>query len=132
MTKEERSAYYRRWIAAKRRNPAWLAKRRAKECARMKAYYKANPEKKRECWRKFTDKFGIARRPRARMAYAKKVVLSGRPYTPRFYMRKPEYAPVGASGIDTRSPFLWNNLTDEQRAYARELTIERKAQREAK
>lgn len=124
-------AWNRAWRAMKAQDPIWLAAHRAKERARMKAYYAAHPEKKREQWHRFTEKYGVARRPVARMAYAKKVVLAGKPYAPRFYLRKPDYVPVGESGLDTRSPWLINNLTDSQRAYARELAIERKAQREA-
>lgn len=119
----------REWRANKAKDPVWLAAHRAKERARVKAYYDAHPEKRREQWLKFTAKSGIARRPKERVRHAVKVVLAGRLYKPRFYMRKPDYVPVGASGVDTRSTFLWNNLTDSQRGYAMELAIERKERR---
>ena len=39
-------------------------------------------------------------------------------------MRIPDYC-VRGGVLDTSSPYLWNNLTASQRAYARELAIER-------
>ena len=128
MTYEEHLAYNRAWRAKKSQDPAWFAAYRAKENKRLNAYYKAHPEKKRENWQRFNAKGGVARRAKERVRYAKKRVLSGKPYAPKFYMRKPDYVPVGG-GIDTRSVFLWGNLTDSQRAYARELAIERKERR---
>lgn len=119
--------YYREW---RRRHKT--PERLADNSARVRSYYEKHPEKKKEAWRRFTAKHGTKRRKSARIAYAVAAVMKRGSYTPRISRRKPEYAPVGASGIDTRSPFLWNNLTDEQRAYARELAIERKAQREAR
>ena len=44
-------------------------------------------------------------------------------------MRIPDYC-VRGQVLDVRSQWLINNMTDEQRAYARELAIERKKQRE--
>ena len=126
MTREERTLYYREWLDGKRQDAEWIAKRRASENARIRAYYDIHPEKKREQWRRFSAKHGIARRPNARMRYAKNAILARGIYAPRFNRRLPEWAPVGG-GLDRRSAFLAVNLTPSQRAYARELAIERRA-----
>lgn len=44
-------------------------------------------------------------------------------------MRFPDWATKGASVLDVKSQWLLENATDEQRAYARELAIERKERR---
>lgn len=116
----------REWRARKRQDPEWLAAYRKKECARVCAYYAAHPDKRREHWAKFNAKFGIERRVRERVRHAVKVVKSGRFYAPRYDLRKPEWAPVGAPLVDARSQFLDVNITDSQRAYARGLAIERR------
>ncbi len=64
-----------------------------------------------------------------RRYYAESVVLQGRAYTPKPNRRVPDYATFGGE-LDVRSPWLVNNMTPEQAAYARELAIERKNQRE--
>ena len=131
MTKEEQRAYNRRmmraWRARKYQDQAWLAEHRKKERARVKAYYDAHPDKRREQWRKFTEKSGVKRRVTERVRHAIKAVTKHGAYKPQFNRRKPDWVPVGQSGIDYSSPFLWNNLTDAQRAYASELAIERRA-----
>ena len=104
---------------------------RKREADRVARYWKEHPEKKREQWEKFKAKHGTKRRVAARVAAAKNAILKRGNYSPRPWMRLPEWMPVGGSCIDVRSPWLINNLTDSQRAYARELAIERKAQREA-
>ncbi len=53
-----------------------------------------------------------------------------REYRPIRSMRFPDWACKGVSTLDVRSQWLINNMTDEQRAYARELAIERKEQAE--
>ena len=130
---EELREYNRRmmreWRARKRQDAAWLAEHRRKECARVSAYYAAHPEKRREHWLKFTAKSGVDRRAKERIRHAKKVLARGGMYTPRFWMRKPEWMPVGQAVGDVRSAFLEPNMTDEQRACARELAIERRAAR---
>lgn len=54
-----------------------------------------------------------------------------REYRPTISMRFPDWATKGASVLDVKSQWLWENATDEQRAYARELAIERKERRRA-
>lgn len=130
---EELREYNRRmmrdWRARKRKDAKWLAEHRRKECARVSAYYAAHPEKRREHWLKFTAKSGVERRVTERIRHAKKVLARGVMYTPRFWMRKPEWMPVGQAVGDVRSAFYELNMTAEQRAYARELAIERRAAR---
>lgn len=49
-----------------------------------------------------------------------------KPYRPHFSSRLPDTCCKGESVIDTTSPFLDVNLTASQKAFARELSIERK------
>ena len=64
-----------------------------------------------------------------RVSYAKKMVRAGRPYRPLPSRRIPDWATKDERILDTRSQFLADNITDSQRAYARELAIERKERR---
>ena len=132
MTEELREYNRRRtreWRARKRQDAAWLAEHRRKECARVSAYYAAHPERRREHWLKFSAKSGVGRSAKERIRHAKKVLARGVMYTPRFWMRKPEWMPVGQTVGDVRSAFFELNMTAEQRAYARELAMERRAAR---
>ena len=94
----------------------WRARKRA-----------AHPDKRREHWAKFVAKSGIKRRTTERVRYAVKVVQAGLCYKPCYCRRKPEWMPVGRVVMDVDSQWLAPNLTPAQRAYARELAIERKA-----
>ena len=67
-------------------------------------------------------------RAKWRIIYAKRVIRRGKCYTPRYYLRFPDYA-VKAGVIDVRSAFLEEGITPEMRAYARELAIERRTAR---
>lgn len=62
----------------------------------------------------------------ARMRTAKRCVLAGRFYKPRFVRRIPDWCVMGHV-VDMRSPWLVENLTPSQRAFARELAIERRS-----
>lgn len=119
-------AAYHRWY---RRNVRNTPEFRRAEAERTKAYYAAHPEKKREQWARFVAKHGVKRRKTARVRAAMQTVLAGGVYKPRFAMRKPDYVAVGESGLDARSQWLFENATDSQRAYARELAIERRSTR---
>lgn len=130
--REKSRARMREWRARKAQDPAWLAAHREKERRRVKAYWAAHPEKHRENWRKWAERHGVERRAKERIRHAVKAVKERGAYIPRFNMRKPDWVAVGQNGIDTRSPFIWNNLTDGQRAYGRELAIERKERRAAR
>ena len=54
------------------------------------------------------------------------MMKAGRGYSPRPQCRVPDWA-VKGQAVDVRSAFLAENLTPAQRAYARDLAIERKA-----
>jgi len=64
-------------------------------------------------------------RAAARIRSAKRCVLAGKVYKPRFARRIPDYETMGGA-LDVRSPWLVENLTPEQNAFARELAIERR------
>jgi hypothetical protein len=64
-------------------------------------------------------------RASARMRVAKRCVLAGRFYKPRFARRIPDWC-VWGGGVDVRSQWLVENLTPSQRDYAMQLAIERK------
>lgn len=56
---------------------------------------------------------------------------NGGMYVARLNVRLPDWTTKGKIVALVNSPWMINNITDSQRAYARELAIERKAQREA-
>lgn len=70
--------------------------------------------------------FYARKRAMQRKRHARRKVLEGGMYMPRFNQRVPDWATYGQL-IDSRSAFLAENMTTEQRAYARELAIERRA-----
>ena len=61
-----------------------------------------------------------------RKSYAKKAVLSGKPYRPLYSRRIPDWCVKGESIIDYRSQFLPENITPAMAAYARSLAMERR------
>ena len=67
-------------------------------------------------------------RAKWRIIYAKRMLRSGGTYSPRYYLRIPDYV-VKCGALDSRSAFLSENVTPSQRAYARELAIGRRAER---
>ena len=94
-----------------------------RESERVKSYYSIHPEKKKEQWERFKLKYGLARRVAMRVKYACKSVNERGIYSPRPWMRKPEYAPVGFDGIDVKSSFLIDNITVSQKAFAKEVGV---------
>ena len=155
----ERNAASRKWNAehrehVARRKKAWYAANREHALKKHKEYYMANRErlirytiewiKKNREKRLLAQKRAAAKirerkkrdaayyaelRARVRRSYAKAVILSGNTYTPSPKRRIPDYAVMGQFVLDVHSPWLINNLTDSQRAYAMELAIERKERR---
>ena len=67
-----------------------------------------------------------ANRAYNRQLRAKVSVLTRGFYRPRFSSRIPDWATKGMNVLDCGSQFLAENITDSQRAYARELAIERR------
>ena len=64
-------------------------------------------------------------RAKRRIQRAKRVVRKGRLYVPRCSRRIPDWC-VRGGALDASSPWLVENLTPSQRAYVRELAIERR------
>lgn len=110
--------------AAKMRRYRQKPEAKAKAAAYKRAARKANPEKARAAERAHYAKIAVRKRELARIAHAKAMLRKGKLYRPRFQLRLPEWAPVGGAR-DVRSQWLEVNVTDSQRAYARELAIER-------
>lgn len=77
-------------------------------------------------------KLYAAWRAKRRMQWARKAVAEGRLYRPLYCTRIPDWATKGQRILDASSALLAVNLTDAQRAYARELAIERKERRAAR
>ena len=87
----------------------------------------ANPESVRAADRAHYAKAVVRERANRRVSYAKARCLAGKVYRPRFHVRLPEWAAAGQRALDARSQWLAVNLSASQRAYARELAIERRA-----
>ena len=92
----------------------------------------ANPEAVRAADRAFYAKAVVRKRAQRRVRYAKARLLAGKVYSPRFRVRLPEWSAAGQRVLDARSQWLAVNLSASQRAYARELAIERKERRAAR
>lgn len=113
------------------------AEHREKRNAQKKKWREAHSDAHREAVRKYMKKLRMrfyfdaeafaAYRAYNRQLRAKESVLTRGFYRPRFSCRIPDWATKGQRVIDERSQFLDVNLTDAQRAYARELAIERAA-----
>jgi len=109
--------------AQKRRH---YARHRAEILAEKREYYVARRPyaKLRALWT--ISPLAYAKyRAAMRVRGAKRCVLAGRFYKPRFNRRIPDWATFGKV-VWAASPWLAANLTPSQAAYARELAIERK------
>ena len=125
---------------------------RARKIASAKKYYMENRKKRAEVKRKWDDANRDKRREyvkkhmrkvrlawcfdadlyakgRAynRMLKAKRIILRGGVYRPRFSCRIPDFAVKGQDIVDYHSQFLSDNITEEQVAFAKELYRERNA-----
>ena len=125
---------------------------RARKIASAKKYYKenrkkrdkvkrkwddANRDKRREYSKKYIRKVRLAwcfdadlyakGRAYNRMQKAKRIILRGGVYRPRFSCRIPDWAVKGQDLVDYHSQFLSDNITEEQVAFAKELYRERNA-----
>ena len=118
--------------AAKMRRYRQQPKIKARLAEKARAKRAANPEKVRAEARAYYAKTVTRRRALARIAHAKSRIAQGKFYSPRYNCRIPEWSTKGQRVLDANSPFLYENLTDSQRAYARELAIERKERRAAR
>lgn len=125
---------------------------RARKIASAKKYYKENRKKREKVKRKWDDanrdkrreyvkksmlKFRLAccfdsdlyakARAYNRMQKAKRIILRGGVYRPRFSCRIPDFAVKGKDIVDHHSQYLSDNITEEQVAFAKELYRERNA-----
>ena len=86
----------------------------------------------RKCMRKirlawcFDSELYAKGRAYDRMLKAKRTILRGGTYRPHFRYRIPDWAVKGETILDSSSQWLQVNITPSQRAFARELAIERK------
>lgn len=119
-------------VRAKARRYRQKPENKVKLAAAQRKRRAANPETVRAADRAFYAKAVVRKRAQRRVCHAKARLLAGKVYSPRFRVRLPEWAAAGQRVLDARSPWLWNNITDAQRAYARELAIERKERRAAR
>ena len=102
---------------------------KAKEAAKQRARRRLNPDAVRAADRAFYAKAVVRKRAQRRKCYAKARVLGGKGYRARFRCRLPEWVAAGQRALDARSQWLAVNLSASQRAYARELAIERRGAR---
>ena len=119
----------RKRLATKRwrdspKGKAWRAAYNAKHQARVRETNRRS-EARRKARKQSDAAYYAKRRADTRIRHAKARVMSGKAYRPRFHLRIPDWATMGQQIIDFASPWLWTNLTDSQRAYGRELAIER-------
>ena len=91
---------------------------------KVRGYVKKSMRKQRLAW--CFDPVAYAKgRAYDRMLKAKRTVLRGGIYRPHFGYRIPDWATKGERILDVSSMWLDVNITPSQRAYARELAIER-------
>ena len=125
---------------------------RARKIASAKKYYKENRKKREKVKRKWSDanrdkvrEYAKKHMVKVRLAYcfdsylyakaraynrmlkAKRIILRGGVYRPRFSCRIPDFAVKGQDLVDYHSQFLSDNITEEQVAFAKELYRERNA-----
>ena len=125
---------------------------RARKIASSKKYYEKNRKKRDKVKRKWDDANRDKRREYSkksnrkvrlawcfdadlyakgraynRMLKAKRIILRGGVYRPRFSCRIPDWAVKCQDLVDYHSQFLSDNITEEQVAFAKELYRERNA-----
>jgi hypothetical protein len=113
--------------AEKQRRYRQKPESKVKAAAAMRAWRAANQEAVRAAERARYAKNVVRKRSQHRKCYAKGRLLKGKGYRARFRCRLPDWAAAGQRVLDARSQWLAVNLTASQRAYARDLAIERKA-----
>lgn len=112
--------------AQKRRN---YQRHRAEILAQKRRYYVEHRVWERRRLLFVVDSTAYANfRAAMRIRKAKRRIMGGNLYKPRSARRIPDWCVMGGA-IDARSPWLAENLTPSQRAFARELAIERKGRR---
>lgn len=110
-------------VAAKLRKYRQKPESKAKDAAAHRAKRKADPEKVRATDRAYYAKAVARKRVQARISHAKSRLRKGKAYRPLFHMRLPEWA-AACQRAWAKSPWLPENRTSSQEAWARELMIE--------
>ena len=93
---------------------------------KRRGYVKKHMRKVRLAWCFDADLYAKGRAYN-RMLKAKRIILRGGVYRPRFSCRIPDFAVKGQDIVDYHSQFLSDNITEEQVAFAKELYRERNA-----
>ena len=123
----ERCREYERLYRERRRarlaaDPAALAAHKAK-CRALKAEWDAKTRRLKAQSHEYYALWRAERRAR----YAAGRVAAGKIYYVKPSLRIPDWATFGQKVLDTSSPWLIENVTPSQRAFARELAIERRS-----
>ena len=135
--KQKRARYWADPEKARAKGREKYAANREKRIKKVAEWQRNNPEKvqayskrtRANLRRKMaedSDRYAMER-AKERMRSARRSIKKGIRYRPRFFLRIPDWATFGQRILDTRSAFLAVNMTPSQRAYARELAIERSA-----
>ena len=102
-------------------------KRKWEEANRDKCreYVKKHMRKVRLAWCFDSDLYAKGR-AYSRMLNAKRTILRGGVYRPRFSCRMPDWAVKGEMILNASSQWLAVNITPSQRAFAREIAMQKK------
>ena len=95
-----------------------------RETYKMRGYVRKSMRRIRLAWC-FDSALYAKGRAYNRMLKAKRTILRGGKYRPRFGYRIPDWAVKGETILNSSSQWMEINITPSQRAYARELAIER-------
>ena len=108
---------------------AWYRKYYRANCERIWAYAKEQYWKQAEVCAKDAAFYATYRAAQRKHCYMWRKNCRGQKtlYKPAYTRRIPDWAVKGPCIMDMASPFLIDNITDSQRAFARELAIERRA-----
>ena len=120
----KRQAMKKYRVSAKGR--AWRMAWNAKNADRVKATNQRS-EAKRKVKKQTDAAYYAKRRADVRKRHAKAAVIAKGSYRPRYSARIPDWCVMGGA-VDVRSRFLFENATASDRAFARDLAIERRAQ----
>lgn len=131
--KEHCKKYYKEY-RAKNKDRMREYENRYRRSPKYKAYLKAHKEQvrkrnrkgeiKRKIRKMIDAEYYAKRLAQQRFYKAKKTILSGKMYRPVMSRRTPSYCTMG-NVTDYGSKFLCENITAEQKAYAKELYLER-------
>lgn len=105
---------------------AWRMAWNAKNADRVKATNRRS-EAKRKVKKQTDAAYYAKRRADTRKRRAKAAMIANGSYRPRYSARIPDWCVMGGA-VDVRSRFLFENATASDRAFARDLAIERRAQ----